>query len=279
MGFRRPADARVIGPENLTASLQKERYCFETFMMEPLCYKKGTLTAPGGTSLDAVVLDTGRYRFEFAFLGDFTDTLVPSLASEGGYDFGVLATAVAAQGAEVLFGGLKDGHPRNFIPANEDWFARVLLITSNASGIDAFFGFRKVAAYALTLTEYTDFAGLRILGNSASTDAVYTVVTVLNNAGATDYTSTTTTVTGLEDATVVELEVRSVAGKAFYLVNQAQVDVVAAYTFDASDVLCPVLRLLQTTDLAAQVKVLAYEAGPLADRQGETLNVLAGTTT
>ena len=268
--------ADATGPEKLSASLRRHRYCFETFMHEPLCFKKGTLTTPGGTSLDECVVNTGRYTFEYTFLGDATDAFLPLLASEGGYNW-VLTTATLDRGLEINFGGLKDGHPRHHIPSTEDWFARILFITDDASGTDAFFGFRKVAAYAATLTEYTDVVGLRIIGNSASTDADINVITNLNNAGSTDYTSTASGVTGLEDATAIELEVRSVGGKAFEYVNSVQVDRIA-YTYDTDDVMTPVFRLLQTTDLATQFKTLAFEAGPLADRTDATLLSLAGST-
>jgi len=280
MGIRRVGlEPNAAGPEKVSESLRKDRYVFETFMNEPLCFMKGTLTFPGGTDLSENVVNTGRYSFEYVNIGDATDAFVPVLASDGGYNW-VLTTATLARGVEVNFGGLKDGHPRNHIPAGtsgEDWFTRVLLITEDASGTDIFFGFRKVAAYAETLTEYTDLSGIRIIGNSASTDADINIITLLNNAGATDYTSTASGVTGLEDATAIELEVRNVGGKAFYLVNGVFIDR-ATYTYDDGDVMAPVLRLLQATDISSQLKTLCYEAGPIADRTDATLLSLAGTT-
>jgi hypothetical protein len=276
----------TIGPEKLTRSVRQDRYCFETFCQEPMAHVKGILAEPSGTSLVESVLRTGRYAFEYAFCGDNTDIFIPTLASDGGYNFGG-SSDVAGTGFELSFGGLKLGHPRNFTPvgvgpfasAGEDWFARVLLITDDASGVDLFFGFRKVAAYAATLTEYSDVAGIRILGTSDSSDATFTIVTNLNNAGSTDYSSTTPSVAvaGLEDATAVELEVRAVGGRALFFKNGVQI-LGASYTFDTGDTMKAVLRMLQATDVAAQIKVLAYEAGPLADRQEGTLLSLAGST-
>ncbi len=278
MGFRRPTESGVIGPFNFTQDTRSNRYCFESFMSEPVCYKKGALTTPAGTDLDDVIIDTGRYRFEYAFIGTHTDTLMPVIASEGGYNW-VLATAVAGQGVEINFGGLKDGHPRNHVPSSENWFARILLITDDASGIDLFFGFKKNSAYVETLTEVTDLTGIRILGDSSSTTGAVTIITNANNAGSTDYTSTAVSgATPLEDATAIELEVRNVGGKAYHYINGVYVDAGVSFTYDTDDVHSPVCRLLQTTDIFAQAKTLAYEAGPLSERTDATLLSLAGST-
>lgn len=271
-----------VGPEQLVQSLLKGRYFFENFMQEPFARVKATNTdfEPMGTSLAEVVLNTGRYNLEYAFAGDNTDVFIPTLASEGGYNFGG-SSDVAGTGFELNFGGLKDGHPRNFIPTSEDWFFRALLYTDDASGADIFLGFRKVATYAATLSEYGDVVGWRVLGASGSTDATWTIVTNLNNAASTDsYTSTTPVpaVTGLEDATAVEVEVRTVGGAAQFYINGVRYGG-TTYDFDDSDVMAPVLRMLQATDVAAQIKVLCAEGGPLADRQPGSLASLAGTTT
>src|SRR5688572_5282741 len=114
---RRQHSKNTIGPELLTASVRNHRYCFETFMNEPLCFKAGeNLVAPGGTDTQQNVADTGRYRFYYTNIGDATDAFVPTLASEGGWNW-VLTTATLDRGVEVNFGGFKDAHPRNFIPS------------------------------------------------------------------------------------------------------------------------------------------------------------------
>lgn len=271
----------AVGPERTSPSVVRGRYCFETFMSEPSVHVKGSFTEPLGTSLTEQVLMTGRHKFEYYFLGDNTDLLIPTLASEGGYNWGGNSNVVAT-GFEVCFGGVKDGHPRNFKPSGEDFFARILLITDDASGVDTFFGFRKNAdAPVATLTEVTDLFGIRILGNSDSTEAAFTLVSVLNNGGSTDYTSTTTTVTGLEDATAVELEVRVRGRRAYAYVNGVEVSQgrSLAYDFDTGDFVTPVWRFLQMTDIAAQMKTLAFECGLIDDRQDGTLLSLAGSTT
>lgn len=269
-----------VGPEQLVKSLLKGRYFFEDFQQEPFARVKGANTdfEPAGTSLAEISLFTGRHTLEYAYAGDNTDVFIPTLATEGGYNFGG-SSDVAGTGFELNFGGIRNGHPRNHIPSSEDWFFRALFITDDASGIDLFLGYRKVATYAATLSEYGDVIGLRWLGASGSTDAALTIVSNLNNAAATDsYTSTTPVpaVTGLEDATAVELEVRSVGGKAQFFVNGVRYGGLT-FTHDSGDYMAPVIRMLQATDVAAQIKVLCAEGGPLADRQPGLLSSLTGT--
>jgi hypothetical protein len=273
----------AVGPQNLSNSIKSDVYVFETFSQEPFCYVKqpaaGTIAAPTGSTLTENIVDTGRYKFEFYFIAAQSDQLVPLLGTEGGYDW-CLDADTLGDGVEINFGGLTVGHPRNWIPANrDDRFARILLIFDNASGVDAFFGVKKVAAPVTTLTEITDVVGVRILGTSDSSDANFTVITNLNNAGSTDYTSTATSITGLEDAVAVELEIRTVAGKAFLFVNGAPIAGAPTYTFDSGDSVCPIARLLQATDLVTQVKTLCYEAGKYPqDRTPASLISLATTT-
>lgn len=285
MDTRKSIARNAVGPERLTASLRSGKYCLETFMGEPLCYKKGTLTFPAGTSADECIVDTGKHRFEYQFVGDATDAFVPTLASEGGYNW-VLTTATLDRGLELIFGGLKEGHHRNFRPSSENFFARIYLITDDASGVDLTFGIKKVGAYVQTLTEFTDMAAIRILGDSSSTAGAFSLVTVLNNAGATDYTSTTPVpaVTGLEDATAVELEIRVIGRVVQFFVNGIQTGGIT-YTIDSGDIVSVFFRAVQTTDIAAQIKTMAYEQGIFdadpnkSDRQQGLLSALAGTTT
>lgn len=265
-----------VGPENLNYALLRERYFFEQFMIDPLCNVKGSLTEPAGTSLESIVVRTGRYAFEYAFIGDATDAFVPVLATDGGYNW-VMTTATLDRGVEINFGGLREGHPRNFTPSSEDWFFRVLMILDNASGADVGVLFRKVAsAYGATPSDYTDFFGIRMLGDSSSALGAFSVMSALNNP--TDWTNTAITGT-LTDATLVELEVQSVARKGKVFINGVQQNYGTAFTFDSGDRMSPVLRLIQTTDTAAQIKTLCAEGGPLACRQKGLLNALSVATT
>lgn len=262
-----------LGPSNLGDSLRKGRYFFDNFMDDPFCVQKqagaGTIAAPSATALNETLIFTGRNKFEFVPLGTASDVTMPTLASDGGLTF-VGDGDTAGDGFEILFGGLKSKHPRNHVPSSEEGFFRAVLNIEDASGADIVVGFRKAAAYAATLTEYTDFVGVRILGNSDSSDASFSVVSSLNDG--TDVTTTTAlTTTGLEDATAVELEVRTKGGKAYFFINGVAVGASHSYTFDASDAMCPFIRFLHTTDLAGAMKLLGVEGGLLVDRPDATL--------
>lgn len=271
---------RAVGPENMVDSILRGRYLMELFNQDPMVSKKGGIyVAPAGTSLQEQILDTGRYRLEYSFLGDATDAFVPTLATDGGYNWAAIASNTLDRGAEVCFGGTTVAHPRNFIASAEDWFFRVLLSIDDASGADIVVGFKKVATPVLTLTEVTDIAGVRILGDSSSALAALSIVTNLNNGGTSDVVSTAIDTGSLTDGQVIELEVRSIAKKAQFFVNGVRKFPSAVFTFDTDDVLAPVIRFLQTTDIAAEVKTYAAEAGPIADRSKDTLLSLAFATT
>lgn len=279
----------AVGPEKLSRSVRTGRYLFDTFQNDILCSQggaqAGNFTELAGSSLAQVRLDSGSYVYEFAYLGDATAAFVPSLASEGGLNFGTLQTD-GLIGAELNIGGVKDFHPRNFRAATtgstfgEDWFVRALFNVNNWSGVDITLGFKKATAtYVATLTEVVDIFGIRALGDSSSALAALSAVYNQNNNGTTDYTTTAIDTGSLTDATTVELEVRGVAGKLQLYVNGVRVLGGLSVSFDAGDIFSPIIRMMQTTDLATQVKVLAIEAGPLEDRQDGSLGSLGASTT
>jgi hypothetical protein len=272
---------RVLGgtnPPQLSKSITQSRYFFDSFSQEPINTKAGLLLAPGGTALQACLIHTGKHTFQWATTADETDQFYPTLATDGGYNFQIANTPVLNDGVEINFGGDVTAHPRNFTGSAENFFCRVLLNLTDASGGDVFFGLKKVAATVATLTEITDLVGIRALGDSSSTTASWTILTNLNNSGSTDYSSTSVSVTGLEDLTAVELEIQGVNGKAFIYVNGVEVTGFS-YTFDTDDVLSPILRLAQTTDTTAAYKLFAVEGGLLEDRSTESLATLASATT
>jgi hypothetical protein len=271
-----------IGPERMSISVLQDRYCFETFMQQPFAYKvpaEGAgIVAPAGTALQSCVVDTQRNKFLFATLVDETDQFLPILATDGGYNWIIPGTPVLNDAIEINFAGSDlASAPRNVKPSQEDCFARVLLRTEDASGSDIFFGYRRVGTVVAGYTDITDLFGVRILGNSGSTDAVFSILTQLNNTSS-DVVETSVSVTGLEDDTNIELEVRAVGGKLFVLVNGVAVAGAPAFTADSGDAFSPVLRITETTDVTAYVKTFVYEGGLLVSRQQGTLSSLARTT-
>lgn len=271
----------AVGPERLSPSFRHKRYAYDNFSQEPLLWQKppatGVSAVVAGTDATENLFFTGSHTFEFRLIGGASDVQGPVLATDGGYDWR-LDHDTLGEGVEINFGGIVKGHPRNYLPGVEDFFARILLIVDNASGVDIVFGARAVAAYQAALTSYVDIAGIEILGDSSSTTAAFSVVSNLGNTGSTDYVSTALTAAGLEDATAVELEVRSIGNKVRFYINGKEWASDLRPAWAASEYVSPVLRILQTTDLASQIKTLAFECGLLDDR-GENALITNATAT
>lgn len=255
-----------IGPEAYVEAIRSGRYFFDNFLMQPSCSIAGANAAPSGSTLVKNILFTGLNRIEFTQIVDQTDTVYPTLSeTDGGYNV-VLGTTVG-MGVEYNFGGDNPNHPRNFTASSEDFFCRVLFSIADVSGADVLFGVKKAQAVTASLTEITDLYGVRILGDDGSALAAMSIVTNLNNAGTSDYSITALSTT-LTDATSIELEIISRGGKAYTFINGAQVMNAPSYTFDSGDALSCFLRVSQTTDTCASVRLLAVEGGPMEASTG-----------
>ncbi len=269
MGIRRnQIEKNQIGAELLTAAQRRHRWAHEEFMEEPHVY---TATddngAPTGTTGNVNICDTGRYRFEYVILGAGQTIVRPVLATDGGYDWGMDQTAT--EGVEINFASLKQGHPRMFkIGTDPSFYARLRFTMEDASGYDLTFMIRKNQAYQTAVETYTDFAGIRVLGDSSSAAAAVTTITNLNDA--TDSTVTTTTAT-VADAADTELEIRVIGRRAMFLFNGAQIGQ-TTFDFDLTDWVFADAFLLHTTDVGGQFKTLGFEQGPLDSRPAGLLS-------
>ena len=96
-----------INNPQLSKSSTQSRYFFDSFSQEPINTKAGALAAPAGTALTACLIHTGKHTFQWATTADETDEFYPTLATDGGYNFQIAATPVAADGVEINFGGDK----------------------------------------------------------------------------------------------------------------------------------------------------------------------------
>lgn|SRR5688572_23885378 len=262
--IRRHLDRNVVGAEKLTPSLRRRRFCHTEFWEEPHVY---TATddngAPTGTTGNVNIAADELYKFEYVILGAGQTIVRPVLATGGGWDWSMDQTAT--EGVEINFGSQKEGHYRTFqvgAASAPNFYARVRFTVEDISGVDFYFGFRKVQAYQTDIATYTDLALIRLLGDSSSAAAAVTTVTNLNDA--TDVTTTATGVT-VADGIDTELEVRVVGRRVQFLVNGAQVGQ-TNFDFDLTDWVTPIAFVLHTTDVAGQIKTFGFECGPLQDR-------------
>lgn len=280
---RRNRQQRVVTPRELHDAIRRGRYFFDSFMMDPVCFNPGSLTEPGLTALARLTMFTGRNLFEWSLIGtDHSAASQPALATEGGLNIVLSGSDVAGNGIELNFGGALAGHPRNCTPritggGGEDWFVRALLIIDDVSGCEVFLGYRTTGVAVATLTEVLNMSGIRILGDDSSALAAYSIVSNLDNSSTTDYASTALTNT-LTDATLVELMVQARGTYARYFINGTEVATSLSNRFALDQRVSPVLRAIQQTDIAAQIKLLAVEGGALEFKSTETLQSLAGAT-
>jgi hypothetical protein len=265
MAVNRDAITRnSVGAEKLTPSLRRRRFCHTEFWEEPHVY---TATddngAPTGTTGNVNIAADELYKFEYVILGAGQTIVRPVLATGGGWDWGMDQTAT--EGVEINFGSQKEGHYRTFQVGKAsapEFYARLRFTVEDISGVDLYFGFRKVAAYQTAIATYTDVGLIRLLGDSSSAAAAVTTVTNLNDA--TDVTETATGST-VADGVDTEVEVRVVGRRAQFLLNGAQVGQ-ANFQFDLDDWLTPIAFIAHTTDVAGQIKTFGFECGPLKDR-------------
>lgn len=271
---RKHIGRRAVNPEHLGHSLLAHKYCFEMFMADPMAMESTSIAFPGGTDTNRILLHTGFNRFSYTYIGGASDAFVPVLGSEGGYDWH-LDHDTAAEGCVINFGGHKPGHPRTYKVSNagEDVFARVLLNCADASGLNALFGFQDAGTIPAGFTDYTNFFGIRILGDSSSTTAQVRAESNLGNTGSTDPVTYDLGLT-LEEPTEMELEVRVKGMTAYWYVNGVEKKTTLVKTLTGTPTLTPTLTLLQTTDTTATVTTRAFECGRIKDRSAKSLRTL-----
>lgn len=265
----------VVGPEKLSASARHGRYFYEPFTKQPFAWSfVDGFGNPVGTTARVNGLFTGFNTFSYYILG--TQTIVmPVLTTDHTYDFGLdqtLADGFELNPSTPLLGSETNAtyaNPLALKVGTDDGFIRLLFSAEDVSGLDLAVGFRKVQAYATALATYTDFAVIRVLGDSSSATGAITLVTDNDNAGE----STTTTTDTLADATAIELEVQLRGSKAKFLKNGGDFTVTnTSFTFDDADVLIPFVYVLQTTDLTGELKFIRMEGGLLEDRPSGALS-------
>jgi hypothetical protein len=275
MAIRRDQiDKDQVGAERMTPAFRRGRWCHEEFMEEPHVY---TATddngAPTGTTGNVNICDTGQFRFEYVILGAGQTIVRPVLATDGGYDWGMDQTAT--EGTEINFASLKQSHPRMFkVGTDAGFYSRLRCSLEDASGYDLTFGFRANQAYQTAFASYTDFAAIRVLGESSlsSGEAPVTTITRLNSGAVT--TTTTPAALRVADGQDFELEVRVLGRRAAFFLNGAGIGQVN-FDYDLTDYLIPVAFLLHTTDIGGQFKTLGFECGDVKGRPAGTLAAAA----
>lgn len=233
----------------LKARYLEHRYTLELFKSQPFATQNDG-TVASGVGGEVNVMSLGRNLFEYSPKGTQT-ILVPALVA-GGLDIGMDQTD--NDGVE-LTQGITSRSPGAFtVGTDGPLFFSVQLSIEDVSGTDdCLVGFRRAAAYQANVDDFTDMAAF----NVNNSDIL--IETILNNAA----TTTTDTTNNWLDGETHTLTVKvSRAGLVSYEIDGvAPTTVPAAFTFDATDVILPMVFLLNSSDLVGQVLLKRWECG------------------
>ncbi len=227
------------------------RYLFDNFKVQPVTSKVGGGAATG-TAGDNNVLFTAFGQYEWFVIGTQT-ILAPSLDT---YGLNLVQdAAVAGDGLELLCGQTALCPYAFTINQDAAFFMQAVFQVQDVSGANPLIiGFRKAQAFDATLSNYTDFVSIGIVGTAAKIETQ----TQLASGGVVTTDSTQTASDGV--AFQVKIKVSS-TGVVTYEYNYAAPTVVAAYTFAANLVVVPFIRFVEAADLTTQAATNYLEIG------------------
>lgn len=256
--YKRNFRNNTIPPQAMASSNFK--YAYDEFLYRVIGQAPGGGAATG-TAGDINQFVTGSvfaYPVEMFVIGTQTIKL-PIIATTG---LNVALDQTNADGAEYIFGAPHDGTARGRLGftsrTDKAFFMRMKFSIADASGTDAlYFGWKKAtAANATWATGATDYACFAIL--TSADPAVIKTTTRLNSGTAT----TTTTSATWADAASKTLSIRVDGnGYATFLIDGASVGGEVGFRFDAGDVLVPIFRYTNSSDVAGDVIWQTLEIG------------------
>lgn len=227
-----------------------QNYWFDNFKVNPATSKVGGGAATG-TAGDNNVLYTSFGQYEWNVIGTQT-ILAPSLDTFG---LNLVQDNTAGDGIELCM-GQTDLSPMAFT-INEDaaFFLQAVFKVQDVSGCNPLLiGFRKTQAFNATLSSYTDFATIGIVGTAGHIQTQ----TQVNTGGVTTTDSTQVAV----DGATIQFKVKvSSTGVVTYEYNYQTPTVVAAFQFDSADVVIPFIRFTEAADITTQASINYLECG------------------
>lgn len=228
------------------------RYGFDAFTVNPISAAAGGGAATGVAG-DKNVLFTQFGQYEYNVIGTQT-ILAPKLGTTG---LNLVQDATAGDGIEITVGQTALSPAAFTVGTDAAFFCQAIFTPNDASGVNPLIlGFRKVQAFNATLSSYTDFASIGVVGTSNPN--LVKLQTQVNTGGVT----TTDTTQTVADNAVTQLKIKvSAAGVVTYELNYGAPTVVAAFTFDTGDVVIPFIRFVQAADVAETVDQTWFEYG------------------
>lgn len=227
-----------------------QKYWFDNFQVNPVTSKVAGGAATG-TAGDNNVLYSAFGQYEWFVIGTQT-ILAPSLDAFG---LNLVQDNTAGDGIELCM-GVTALCPMAFT-INQDaaFFLQAVFKVQDVTGANPLIiGFRKVAAFNATLSSYTDFATIGIVGTAAKIETQ----TQLNTGGVV----TTDTTQTVSDGDTIQLKVKvSSTGVVTYELNYNTPTVVAAFQFDPNDIVIPFVRFTEAADITTQAACNYLECG------------------
>lgn len=244
----------VIKQYNYSDSINRrywdQRYWFDNFLVNPVtsAVAGGAATGVAG---DNNVLFTQFGQYEWNVIGTQT-ILAPKLDAFG---LNLVQDNTAGDGIELCMGQTALS-PCAFT-VNEDaaFFLQAVFKVQDVSGANPLIiGFRAVQAFNATLSSYTDFATIGIVGTAAKIE----LQTQLATGGVTT-TDTTQTAT---DGAVMQLKIKvDSTGVVTYEFNYGTPTVVAAFQFADDTIVIPFIRFTEAADITTQASIDYLECG------------------
>lgn len=227
-----------------------DNYWFDNFTVNPVTSKVGGGAATG-TAGDNNVLYTQFGQYEWNVIGTQT-ILAPSLDTFG---LNLVQDNTAGDGIELCMGQTILSPMAFTINEEAAFFLQGVFKVQDVSGCNPLIiGLRKAQAFDATLSNYTDFVSIGIVGTAGHIQ----LQTQLNTGGV---VTTDTTQVAVDGATIqFKIKVSS-TGVVTYEYNYQEPVVVAAFTFDSGDVVIPFIRFTEAADITTQASINYLEMG------------------
>lgn len=240
----------------------KNRISYFQFNSNPVSSAKGGGASAGtDTSTNSLIFPQG--YMECYNIG--TQTIIdPSIGTLG---LNIAKDQTNAEGASYAIGGIVDGSKHAYTIGTDGPFrieGRINVADVSGAAV-LIIGFRKAAAEASDYNDYTDLASIGLIGTSDPN--TIQIATILNNAATSTTDTTDTLADGVSRYFRVDVSAAGVVtfGHGATAATISAPTTTAAYTFDDTDVVVPVVHFLNGSDVAGDVFVDDLFVGLVAD--------------
>ena len=229
-----------------------DNYFFSSMSINPVISKLGG-GAAAGASAETDIWTDGKSIFEYYNIVGNTN-LGPKL--DGSFGLNLAPDATSTHGVEYGTGVTPQNNFQFLIDTSGNttpaFFIKGQFKVATIAGCTVEMGFRKLAAYNATLSNYTDFAAIASIAGEFETQTQI----------ATGGVVTTDTTQAGADATVFEIVVYVDAqGNVTYQLNGSTPTVVVAYQFQNAITVIPFLRIVQNATTTASASCNYFECG------------------